>query len=76
MKILSHFRWLPVEQPLSPLRGQLPNLGEPETIACQRLANISTPASHVGLFKPSQVWEGGAVGDGWVDLQLPVEIFA
>ena len=25
----------------------------------------------VESFKPSQVWEGGAEGDGWVVLQLP-----
>ena len=37
MKIWSQFRWLPVEQPLSPLRGQLPNLGEPETFRCLRI---------------------------------------
>ena len=26
----------------------------------------------VELFKPSQAWEGGAEGDGWVVLQLQV----
>ena len=58
MKIWSQFRWLPVEQPLSPLRGQLPNLGEPETIACQRLANISTLSLQVETSKPPKFWEG------------------
>jgi len=28
---------------------------------------------HVESFKPSQVWEGGAEGDGWGVLQLQVE---
>jgi len=30
---------------------------------------------NVGMlsFKPSQAWEGGAEGDGWVVLQIQVE---